>query len=274
MRRTLTLFACVAICSAMMVSCKNTKSNEPTPEEIQAQKVALADSVLAEIDAIVDEYMLASDNAFRIANYELTEEEKMVKPDYLLEPSVASTLATKSQYVNALAMYLTDLTVRKIYDMPLDETNEVIAKLAVEINHPIDINITSGFGIQLSEKIKKEYEACKERGDLAYFWQFQNATVAEVGYVIAQNPELFFSKITEEQWQAFVKRTNEVIKAMREIAKYDEEMADVLEAFNQTRVFSSDEEKLSVDNTSIESAKQHLIAKRDKINAKRNALLQ
>jgi len=59
----------------------------------------------------------------------------------------------------------------------------------------------------LSEKIKKEYEACRERGDLAYFWQFQYAIMIETGYIIAHNPELFFSKITEEQWQAFVIKT-------------------------------------------------------------------
>jgi len=134
MKRTLTLIALVAICCAMMVSCKNTKTTEPTPEEIQAQKVALADSVLAEIDAFADEYMLASDNAFFIADYELTEEEKLVKPDYLLEPSFANTLVTKSQKVNALAFYLADIQVRKLYDMPMEEAKEVIAKLAIELN--------------------------------------------------------------------------------------------------------------------------------------------
>jgi len=269
MKHTLSLIALVAICCAMMVSCKNNKSNDPTPEEIQAQKVALADSVLAEIDAFAEEYMLASKNTFRIPSFELTEEEKMVKPDYLLEPSIASTLVTKSQKVNALAIFLTDVSVRKIYDMPLDETKEVIAKLAIELNHPF----IPDYEMLESEIIKKEYETCRERGDLAYFWQFQNAIVAEVGYVIAQNPELFFRKITEEQNQAFVKRTIEKNMAMRELAKYDEEMAGVLEIYNNTKLVSSDEEKAIVYD-SIESSKQYFIANKDKFIAKRNALLQ
>jgi len=273
MKCTLTLFACAAVCCAMTVSCKNAKTTEPTPEEIQAQKVALADSVLAEIDAFANECMLASENAFRISKFELTEEEKMVKPDYLLDPSFARTLVTKSQKVNALGIYSIDLTIRTLYDMPLEETKEVMAKLTAEINHPVDVNVASDFELPISEKIKKEYEACKERGELAFFWQFQNAVCIELGYLIVQNPELFFSKITEEQWLAYDMRVNEKNKAMRELAKYDEEMTAVLEIFNQTRVFSSDEEKASV-GTSMESTKQFLIDNKDKFIAQRNALLQ
>jgi len=123
-----------------------------------------------------------------------------------------------------------------------------------------------------SEKIRKEYEACKERGDLAYFWQFQNAIIAEIVYVIAQNPELFFSKITEEQWQAFVMKTDKKNKAMFELAKYDDEMAVVLEMFNRTRISSSYEE--NQNGIIIEDLKQYWIANKDGFIAKRNALLQ
>jgi len=269
MKRTFQFFALVAICSAMMVSCKNTKTTEPTPEEIQAQKVALADSVLAEIDAFANEFIQTFENGFRISKFELTDAEKMVKPDYLLDLSFANTLVSKSQKVNALGMYVADFGVRVVYDMPLDEAKEVIAKLAVELS----INVNTDFEMPLSEKIKKEYEGCKERGELAYFWQFRNAIIIETGYIIAQNPELFFSKITEEQWQAFVKRTNEKNKAMRELAKYDEEMTAVLDIFNKNRALSSDEEKAKV-SASIESEKQFRLANKDKFIAQRNALLQ
>jgi len=273
MKRTVQFLALVAICSAMIISCKSNKQSEPTPEEIKAQKVALADSVLAQIDAFADEYMLASDNAFRIANFELTEEEKMVKPDYLLDPSFASTLVTKSQKVNALGIFALDIAVRKIYDIPLEETKEVIAKLAAEINHPMDVNVNTNLEMPLSEKIKKEYENCKARGELTYFWQFQNAILVETAYVIVQNPELFFSKISEEQWQAFNKRTNENNYAMRKLAKYDQEMSAVLELFNRYRAVSSDEEKAKID-VSVESTKQYWSANKDKFINQRNALLQ
>jgi len=276
MKNTHILIALAMLAALTMVSCKNNKksvaSQEPTQEEVQEMKQALADSVLAEIDAIADNFFVASENVFHIGSFELTEAEKLIKPDYLLDPSEAANLVTKSQKVNALAIYLLEYVIRYIYDMPQEETKEVIAKLALDVNHPIDNELLTS-DIPSSEKMKKEYEICKERGDLAYFWQFQNAFLIEVGYIIAQNPESFFSKITEEQWQAFANRTNEKNYAMRELAKYDEEMADVLEMFNQNRVFSSDEEKASADTT-IESAKEFLIASKERLSAHRNALLQ
>jgi len=84
-----------------MVSCKNnnkkTQSKNPSQEEVQEMKQALADSVLAEIDAFADQYSDAASKAFRLQAMELTDDEKQVKPDYLLDPSLVSKFVTKSQ---------------------------------------------------------------------------------------------------------------------------------------------------------------------------------
>lgn len=268
------LIALAMFAALTMVSCKNNKkSQEPTQEEIQAQKVALADSVLAEIDAITNEYLLAVDNSAAFSNFKLTEEEKMVKPDYLLDPSVANTLVTKSQKVNALAMYLVDMQLRKAYDMPLDETKEAVSKLAADINHPFDEKVASDIEIPVSEKIRKEYEESKKNGDLAYFWQFQNAVVCEVSYLMAQNPELFLSKTTEEQWQAFRNRIKFKYAALSKLAQYDEEIAMIHQLNESNFPYSSREEMREVNKTK-ESAKQYRGANKDKIVEKRNALLK
>jgi len=271
MKRTLTLIAIMAICSAMMISCKNKKS-EPTPEEIEAQKVALADSVLAQIDDLVDQFYDAASKSFKLKEFDLTDAEKMVKPDYLLDPSVASTLVTKSQKINALAIYLAELNIRKIYDMPLDETKEVIANLATEVNHPIDADILSG-DTKTSEKLKREYEVCKERGDLAYFWQYFNAIHYEYSYIIAQNPKMYLGKISDDQWKAFseVKKTRS--NAVRELAKYDDEMAGLKKFIDSNIVFSSKEEAEMVSN-SREEAIQYYIENKEKYITRRNDLLQ
>jgi len=273
MKRTLTLIALVAICSAMMVSCKNTKTAEPTPEEIQAQKVALADSVLAQIDVFAEQFFDASSKTFKAKEWKLTEAEKMVKPDYLLDPSVAATLVTKSQKVSALAIYCSELVLRKLYDMPLDETEEVIAKLAAEVNHPVELNFVSNFDMPASEVIREEYEACRERGDLPYFWQFQNALLTETSFILAQNPELFLSKITEEQWQSYYKKMHEKTLALMTLAQYDEEMMEVCLKIQKNRVSFSDDEYIE-STSSIQASIEYYKDKKDKFIAKRNALLQ
>jgi len=272
MKRTLTLITCVAVCCAMTVSCKNAKNSAPTPEEIQAQKVALADSVLAEMEAFADNYFTAHENGFHFRCLELTDDEKAVKPDYLLDPSIASNLLTKTQKVNALAFYLVDFGVRMLYDMPTEEAKESIAKLATDVNFPVDIDNIQ-VKTALADPIKKLYDKCKEDGSLADFWQFQNAFITETCYIIAQNPELFFSKVTEEQWQSFYKKLCEKNKAMSELAKYDEEMKTVQDHFNQVSIFSSAEERDRIFS-SKESTKQFDIANKDKYTTRRNALLQ
>jgi len=271
MKRTLTRFALVAICSAMMVACKN-KQSDPTPEEIEAQKVALADSVLAYIDDCVEKLCDATSKSFRIMTMELTDEEKIVKPEYLLDPSVAATLVTKTQKVNALAIYSIELGVRKIYDMPQEETKEAIAKLAIEVNHPIDVDLLTS-DTPTSEKIKREYEICKERGDLAYFWQFQVAALTEFSYLLVKNPELFFSKITDEQLIGYGEKSPGIYGALNKLAEYDEEIAELRDFLNKYSITTSTSEWENIYQ-SREIHIQKRIENKDLNIARRNALLQ
>jgi len=69
MKNTHILIAVAMVAALSMVSCKNNKkaeSQEPTQEEVQEMKQALADSVLAEIDAIAEKLYDASSKSFRL----------------------------------------------------------------------------------------------------------------------------------------------------------------------------------------------------------------
>jgi len=274
MKKTHLLIALAMIAALPMVSCKNNnkKAQEPTAEEIQAKKLALADSVLADIDEFEKIYADATDQSFRILSMELTDAEKSVKPDYLLDPALADTFLTRSQKINALAIYLTDWSVLELYEMPDEDTKNAIAKLAAEINFPVDVDFVTS-NEPVSEKIKKIYEACKNSGDLALFWQFEYMIVSEVSYVLSCNPDLYLSRITEEQWQAFNARKKARRDAVNELAKYDEEMAKLVEVRKESKVSSSDEER-DAKNQSIQTAKEFYKTHKDKYAAKRNAFLQ
>jgi len=276
MKRTLTLIALIAICSSMMVSCKNnskkSQSQKPTSEEIQQQKQALVDTVLAKIDELALQYQNAREDCFRFRKMILTDEEKKVKPDYLLDPSVAKTLVTKSQKINALAIYIADIGIYKAYDMPYDDVRDAALKLAADLNAPFDFENTTS-NEPVSKKMKSRYDAFRERGELSFFWQLEYAIVFEIYYIIANNPDLFFSKMTEEEYQALIVAKRARLAAIEELAKYDDEMAQVWAFRNKDRVIATDEERDRKDQ-SIESAKQYIIANKDKYIAKRNALLQ
>lgn len=207
-------------------SCNN-KPKGPTEEEIQAQKQELADSLLIKIDGFADQLFDASSKYFRMSMLELTDKEKMVKPDYLLDPSEVNSFVTKSQKINAMAYYIVECGVREAYDMPLDEAKEAIAKLASEVGYPIDFEYM-GSDATISEKFRREYEKCKEQGDMVSFWQFQCALVFHTDYIIASNPDLYISKISEEELQQFNLILEYINNAVTALAPYDNEMAALL----------------------------------------------
>jgi len=273
MKRTLSIIAFVAICSALMVSCRdNKKSQKPSQEEIQNQKQALADTVLAKIDEIAQQYWDVYSNSFRIRTMVLTDAEKVVRPDYLLDPSVANTLVTKTQKINALAIYEIEQAIRKIYDMPCEDVEDVIAKLIVETNCPLS-NEDLLSDMPVTEKIKAYYNTCKERGDLALFWQYEEAIGTEISYLLVMNPELYFGKMTEEQWKNYYNTRHYCMAGIRCLAEYDEEIATLRDFVYQDWTIADIDEAARI-NSNIASAREYRVAHKDMYIAKRNALLQ
>jgi len=266
----------VLLAALLLVSCKNNnkKSEDKalTAEQVQQTKDQMAESVLETVDAIEQEYRKASQNSFCINQFELTEKEKMVKPDYLLEPQVANTLVTRSQKINALGIYFVEYWFRKLYDMPVEEVQQVIVKLAADVNYPLDVEY-AGSDASVSDKLAKEYEACKKAGALAAYWQYRNAVLVETDYLIAQNSRLFFNRITPEQWLSYYMKMTTSVNAIKQLSEYDEEMAAVNQMRIENRVAASDEELFKA-NRSTEAAKLFHLENKEKFAAARNALIQ
>ncbi len=227
MKRTLLYVATATICLATMLSCKN-KTNELTQEQVQEQKLAVADSVLSLIDTLEIEFVNKSDNGFRVSDlFALTDAEKLVKPDYLLDPSAANTLFTRRQKINALAYYTLEYGIREAYGMPLDDVNKAITKLSVDVDVPIDLDYLRSDAAE-SLKVQRVYEMCREKGDIAAFWQYQCAFIFHTDYIIACNPKLYIPKISEEGLQQFNHRLEYVTNAATALAPYDKDMESLL----------------------------------------------
>ena len=269
------LFIALAMVAAMSVSCKNNKkaeANEADAEVVEAAKTILADDVLATIDEIGKTYIDESgkiDVQKAIAS-SLTEDEKLIKPDYLLDPAQANDFVTKSQKVAGLAILVTESFVRDAYGMPKDECNEAIARLIADLNDPLSSDDND---LPFVERVKKSYEQCKENGELAYFWHLMFAFQTEYRYLVANNPEPFFRNITEEQYSAFHDRMHTAIKAIETIAEYDAEVKEAWDAFNAAAAFDNSEEAAKMHET-IETAKIDFAARKEEFAARRAALLK
>jgi len=232
MKRLFYFIACIAISFVALVSCRNTRTEAPSHEEIQHQKQEVADSLSNQIDAFADMLFDAASKTFRMNHLELSEAEKLVKPDYLLDPSEAGHFVTRLQKINALAYYIVESGVRMAYDMPVDEAKEAIAKLATELGYPIDFEYMDS-DAPFSEKIRRKYVKCKEQGDVSLFWKFQCALVFHTDYIVASNPDLYIPKISEDGLQQFNLVLEYINNAATALAPYDAEMAALLKEIKE-----------------------------------------
>lgn len=226
MKKTYLLFAIAMFAVLSLVSCKSNKSNQPTPEDVKEMKLALADSVLAQIDALEADFQDAAGKSILFAQIALTDKEKMVKPDYLLDPAEVDNFVTKDQKVSALAFYILEKNLRKAYEMPTDAAEAAISKLLVDINYPLDEELIKS-DAPISEKIKSEYELCSERGEQDLYWRFQYSLLCDMNYLLASNPDLFFSKITDDNISAYDRQWAKCFEAIKYLAAYDEEMDEL-----------------------------------------------
>jgi len=261
------------IAALTIVSCKNqNRTSQASREELEELKQELTDSVLNAIDELESSYEALSNNTVSIPTLTLSEEEMRIKPKYLLEPSIVNDLVTTYQKLNALAIFVVELNVRKAYGMPVEEVKGVIAKLAMELNHPIGLDLLTSEST-MSEKISAEYSKCKENGELIYFWKFQGAILAEINFLFAQDPDIYFSRLTDQGWQSQIQMNMYVVDAMKELAPYDPEIASALSQAVQNRTLTDDGMNGLV-GSSVDDARTYYLANRDYLIARRNSLIQ
>jgi len=272
MKRTFVLFAFIAISSLAVVSCRNANSNEQPSEDVQDQRLVLEENVLSVIDNLAAEYQQAWYRGDFALNLVLSDEEKLVKPDYLLETGLAPTFLTKRHKTAALAYYLVDYLVKTAYEMPLGESREVISKLSADINYPIDMdNLQYDITAPESNGIIDAYNTLKARDELDLFWKFQFAFLKEVEYLFTMNPELYLSKLNDEQLQATTDYWNYFADALNILAEYDQEIAMMVEISNPDGLSNEDfESSFETRAATLQTYKE------DRFNEleQRNALLK
>lgn len=246
MKKTFLIIAFSA-CALVAASCGNNKSSKTeqnnTDEEITEAKIELAEDVLATLDSLEQKCVEAGANfedVIGIITSALTDKQKMVKPDYLMDPARTLDLLSLRQKVNALAILLTERPLREAYEMPLEEIDDAIARLYVEVGSPVPVNMCKG--LPVSEIVKLAYKICKTNNELCYFWMFDNAVQYNLLYLISFNSDTFFNNITPEQYEAFNTRIHNAGKAAQQLAEYDSEIASAVAFHDKTWGFESHEE--------------------------------
>lgn len=203
-------FAVIALALATMVipSCKN--QNKKAAEDTATREISQKEQYVTEDLKINLENLIASAKQMKPVPFAtkeqggkitLTDKEKMVKPDYLLDFSVANDLVTLSQKYRAIAMYAVDQMIAGLYDMSTSEYTSVEAKLLLDINDSAlkafgDADKSTNEATQeaIAALVDAEYDANRAN----FLWEAIAASLVEQIYILTQNIDKFMPMFDDQ----------------------------------------------------------------------------
>ena len=198
------------------------------------------DSIAAEFSKI-DQPNFVKETENGIA---LTKEEKQVKPTYLLAPAVADEATTLAEKYRVLAALNVDKRIANLYEMPVEDFDKAITKLAADIDDP-------------------SFKDIEDKGSI-FETSSASAALVEQLYIVSQNKDKFLSTFTDETAANVTFRIILILDATNRLSQYDPEIAPVaaamtpLEHLNATSV---NELKAQMDDmkAEIEAARKALV---------------
>lgn len=124
----------------VLVSCGNQGGKKASTKAISTEEAYAQADFKIKMDSLIHSLSMLQSvplgKDIKDGKITLTAKEKKVKPNYLLPLSKAKDLVTTSQKWSGMAMYDIDLQVAKFYDMPTQDLEQLLAKLALDVNSP------------------------------------------------------------------------------------------------------------------------------------------
>ena len=229
-------------------------------QQIEASIKMHVDSLASEIGKLKMVPFLQSDGNGGI---KFTKEELQVKPDYLLDPAVAENATVLSEKYRLLSALDVDRRAAKLYEMPIEDYDKAITKLAADINDPSFKTLEKGGSV--SETTQTLYDEMEKNGRLNYFWQLAASSLVEQLYLANQNSDKFLSTFTDEAAANTTFRIVLILDALKRLSQYDPEIQPVAEALAPLEVLNA---------TTVSELKAQIAEAKDKINAAREALIK
>lgn len=257
-------FAAVVFAACGNKTANNTESADSVKsfeqEQIEESIKMHVDSLASEIGKLKQLPFLQKDND---GTFKLTKEEKQVKPDYLLNPSVAEEATTLAEKYRILSALNVDKKIAALYEMPTEDYDKAITKLVADINDPsfkaIDDTNT------LYETSNTLYDAMNENGRINFFWQMASAALIEELYVANQNPDKYLSTFTDEAASNVTFRIILILDAINRLAQYDPDIQPVAKALAPLDVLNA---------TTVAELKDQIAKTKEQINEAHKAIIK
>ena len=193
----------------------------------------------------------------------LTKQEKQVKPDYLLAASVAEEATTLTEKYRTLSALSVDKKIAALYEMPVEDYEKAITKLAADIDDPSFKAIEDAGSI--FETSAALYDAMNQNGRINYFWQIAAAALVEQLYIVNQNQDKFLSSFTDDNASNVTFRIILILDATNRLSQYDPEIQPVAAAMAPLEHLNA---------TSVAELKAQMQEMKAEIEAARKALVK
>ena len=178
-------------------------------------------------------------------------------------PSVAENATTLAEKYRMLSALSVDKRIAALYEMPTEDYDKAITKLAADINDPSFKEMEDASTIY--ETTQSLYNAMGENGRINYFWQLVATSLVEQLYIVSQNTEKFISAFDDDAASNITFRIVLLTDAVARLAEYDPEIAPVAKAIEPLVVLNA---------ISVDQLKAQLAEAKEEITAARNNLVK
>lgn len=258
----------VAAAALLLAACTGKKKAQDAPAEeaqLPFEEVQIMKGMSVRLDSLTEQF--ARIKPFGIFTktedgaVALTEEEKMVKPDYLMNPAeLADKLDNLSMKYRACAVYQDDQVVAKVYDME-DVYTAPLTKLLVEINDPSQkYAIEHANDANVKEVV---FKMAEESGRLGYIWQAAASGIIENLYILNQNQEKFLVSFTDEDAENVTFNVVCLVEAYAELAEIDPQFKNIYNVIMPLQV---------IDAITVDQLREQLNTLKPQIAEARKAL--
>ena len=262
-------FLAIAFAVIALAACggkKSAQADEATDSLKSFEQQQIEASIKMHMDSIASELGKLKSLPFLNEGKDgitLTKQEKQVKPDYLLPANVAEEATTLTEKYRIMSALSVDRKIAALYEMPTEDYEKAITKLAADINDPSFKAIEDAGTI--FETTSALYDEMEKNGRINYFWQLASAALVEQLYVCNQNADKFLSSFNDEAAANVTFRIVLVLDAVNRLAQYDPDIEPVAQAIAPLNALNA---------TSVAEMKDQMAKMKDQINAARKALVK
>ena len=267
--KKLSIFA-VALAAVAFAACtgNKTQNEQEGKDSVKSfEQEQIEENIKVQIDSLAAEFGKLKSLPIlkdQDGNVLLSDEEKQVKPDYLLSPSAAENAVTLAEKYRTLSALSLDKQIASAYDMPTDEYDEANAKLSADINDP-SFKVLDNVGTAF-EASSKLYDAMNENGRINYFWQMAASALVEQLYVthllhqFLKNTDKFIAAFDDSSAESVTFRIILLQDAIERLAAYDPELQPISDAIEPLKVLNA----ITVDQfkSQLEECKEEITASR------------